>query len=232
MAEYMTDVMSKTGYESLKSQYMKKYPVLGQKTDTCAMNSPEDVIDGGEESDDAFDKSEVANLKEKMTSMEREYDDNRKCLEQRLHQTKRTSDLARNKILTATECLDMFLVDYLKNNNIDEFDPSFKFLVTQYSSLLFTPKCYSVDTENCQVVLSETLFSNIAETNSDISEKIDTFKNHLKEKLSLDFSVRRERRLSMGSGSIRSRIPSVSIKRSNDEQKGNASKCSRPSQSS
>ena len=230
MADYMTDVKVKTGYESLKTQYMKKYPVLGQKNNDVVLNPSEDENECSDDTDDAF--NELANLKEKVVLMEKEYDENRKCLEQRLHQTKRNSDLARNKISTATECLDRFLVDFLKNNEIDEFDPSFKFLVTQYSSLLFTPECYTVDADNGQVILSESLFSSIVEANSELSDKINAFRNHLKDKLSLDFTVRRERRLSMNSGSYRSRLPSVSTKRSNDEPKGNINKCSRPSQSS
>ena len=123
----------------------------------------------------------------------------------------------------------MYLVDFLRSNDIDEFNPSFKFLVSQYSSLLFTPECYTVNADNCQVVLSESLFEKIINSHSDISDKVDSFKNHLKDKLSLNFSVRRDRRLS--TGSFRSRLPSASIKRSNDELKGNLSKCSRPSQS-
>ena len=176
------------------------------------------------------EESEVLKLKEKIVAMEKDHEDNKKCLEQRLHHTKRNGDLARNKISTATECLDMYLVDFLKSNEIDEFNPSLKFLVSQYSSLLFTPECYTVNAENCQVVLSKSLFSNLVDSNIEISEKIDSFKDHLKEKLSLDYSVRRERRLS--TGSFRSRLPSASIKRSNDELQGNPSKLSRPSQSS
>ena len=43
--------------------------------------------------------------------------------------------------------------------------------------------------------------------NPEVSEKIKKFKVHLKEKLSRDFSIRRERRLS--TGSFRSRLPSA-----------------------
>ena len=229
MADYMSEVRTKIGYESLKTQYLKKYPVLGNQSGKSVLAPPNEEIDEHEENSDVFDESELSKMKEKVISMEKEYEDSKKCLEQRLHQTKRNSNLARNKISTATECLDFFLADYLNNNDIDEFNPSFKFLVSQYSSLLFTPECYTVNTENCQVVLSESLFSNLVRSNSEISDKIKYFKNHLTDKLSLDYSVRRERRLS--TGSFRSRLPSASTKRSNDELKGNPSKCSRPSQS-
>ena len=97
-------------------------------------------------------------MRDRIASMEKEHKDSKKCLEQRLHQSKRNGDLARNKIATATECLDMYLVDFLRSNDIDEFNPSFKFLVTQYSSLLFTPDCYTVIIENCQVIVSDSLF--------------------------------------------------------------------------
>ena len=108
MSDYMSDVKCKTGYESLKSQHMKKYLVLGQKTDDIVLTPLDDHNDCGDDTDDAFEAGELANLREKLTSMEKEHEDNRKCLEQRLHQTKRNSDLARNKINTATECLDMY----------------------------------------------------------------------------------------------------------------------------
>ena len=121
----------------------------------------------------------------------------------------------------------MFLIDNLKNREVDEFDPFFKFLVTQYSNLLYTPECYTVNTENCEVTLSEQLFSNVIAANPDVSEKVNIFKSHLKEKLSHDFSVRRERRLS--TGSFRSRLPSIPTKRAHDDIKGNNPKLPRPS---
>ena len=124
----------------------------------------------------------------------------------------------------------MFLIDNLNDKEIDEFHPSFKFLVSQYSSLLFTPECYTVNSENCEVTLSELLFSELMIANPGISEKIKKFKHHLKEKLSLDYSVRRERRLS--SGAFRSRLPSAPLKRGNDESRGNTPKHRRPSHSS
>ena len=216
----MSEVKSNIGYESLKSQYMRKYPMLGQNTP----NNLESVDDESEElNSDPQNDNEVVELKEKLSVMEKEHDENRKNLEQRLHQAKRNSDLAKNKICTATECLDMFLIDYLKSKDIDEFDQSFKFLVTQYSSLLYTPECYTVNAQTSQVTLSDDLFSDLADKNSDISDKISTFKSHLKDKLSLDYSVRRERRLS--STSSRSRLPSFSSKRlNNDVSIGNPTK--------
>ena len=112
----------------------------------------------------------------------------------------------------------MFLVEHLKSKDIDEFDQPFKFLVSQYSTLLYTPECYTANAQTSQVTLSEELFSDIADKHSDISEKIETFKTHMKNKLSFDYSVRRERRLS--SSSSRSRLPSISTKRLNNDIPG------------
>ena len=115
---------------------------------------------------------------------------------------------------------------------VDEFSPTFKFLVSQYSSLLFTPECYTVDPDSNVVTLNENLFSDLkGENNFDfVIEKVKVFENHLKEKLSMDLSIRRERRLSSVSLS-RSRLPSVSAKQSHEESKGNPTKLSRPSSS-
>ena len=224
MSDYMNDIKNKTGYESLKSQFMKKFPALGTRPENSSSvyigNEPEGT------DEEQPKENEIDCLKRKVVTMEKEVEENRKNLEQRLHQAKRNGDLAKNKITTATECLDMFLVDNLKQKDFDEFDQSFKFLVTQYSSLLFTPECYTVNPDSCEVTISENLFSDIVTANPEISDKVCSFKKHLKEKLSLDFSVRRERRLS--TGSFRSRLPSMSTKRGSDESKGNSAKISRP----
>lgn len=222
MSEYMHELKIKTGYESLKSQYMQKYPALGSNNKN---NNEHMDNDASTENSD-----EIANFNEKVVCIEKEAEENRKALEQRLHQARRNGDLARIKISTATECLDMFLVDNLKNKELSEHDPSMKFLVTQYSSLLFTPDCYTVNSDSCEVTLSELLFSDLIAANPEISDKVSKFKVHLKEKLSLDYSVRRERRLS--TGSFRSRLPSILTKRGHDESKGNNPKHPRPSLSS
>ena len=222
MSEYMHELKIKTGYESLKAQYMQKYPALGPKNTNINEQMDEEVT--------VENPDEIANLNEKIVHIEKEADETRKSFEQRLHQAKRNGDLAKNKISTATECLDMFLIDNLKSRELDESDPLLKFLVTQYSSLLYTPECYSVNSDNCEVLLSELLFADLIAANPEISDKVRKFKTHLKEKLSLDYSVRRERRLS--TGSFRSRLPSIPTKRGHDESKGNTPKHPRPSLSS
>ena len=89
---------------------------------------------------------------------------------------------------------------------------------------------YSVNPDTCAITLSDTLFSKLVASNPEIIDRVDSFKSHLKEKLSLDFSVRKERRLS--TGSFRSRLPSLPTKRRSDESKGNTPKHKRSLQSS
>ena len=122
--------------------------------------------------------------------------------EQKAFQTKRSADLARNKISTATECLDMYLKDNLKDPKFDEFSPAYQFLVTQYAALLFTPDLYTINPDTNQITLSENLFSKI--DSPDSQERLVHFKDQLKLKLQHDQSVRRERRNSI-TGIIRPR---------------------------
>ena len=121
----------------------------------------------------------------------------------------------------------MYLIENLCSKEIDEFDASFKFLVSQYSSLLFTPECYTVNPDTNVVMLDDNLFSDLVKDNPSLNDKIDNFKQHLKDKLTLDLSIRKERRLSLGSA--RSRLPSLSSKRSNSESAGNATKVAKGS---
>ena len=105
----------------------------------------------------------------------------------------------------------------------------FKFLETQYSSLLNQPECYSVDPNTKEVKLSDSLFSDIVEAAAEpiYVERITDFKKHLLHKISHDLSVRNERRLS--SSLPRTRTLSNSTKRPSEENKSSKSKIARPS---
>ena len=127
MSDYMLELKNKIGYESLKSQYMQKYPALGPNV-RSNFTSPSDQQMENDDSTQSSD--EVDSLNEKIDILEKEATETKKNLEQCLHQAKRSGDLAKNKISITTECLDMFLIDNLKNKKMDEFDPSFKFLVS------------------------------------------------------------------------------------------------------
>ena len=141
---------------------------------------------------------------------------------------KRSGDLAKNKISTATECLDMFLTDNLKKADFQEFNPPFHFLVSQYSALLYTPDFYSVDIDKKEVTLSEDLFANISVPDPADKDRLCLFKKQLKEKLVMDLSVRQVRRNSNG-GLTRPRLPSNSTKRGNPDDTSNGkSKLARP----
>lgn len=228
MTDYMLELNRKMGYESLKTKHFKAYPVLDK---TVVSNIPDlqcsEEDNGDETIDEVGDaRSEVKILKEKLDLAEKELEESKNTY-QRLHHAKRSSDLARNKIATATECLNMYLIENLCSKEVDEFDPSLKFLVSQYSSLLFTPECYTVNPDTNDVMLCENLFSDLLRDNPCLKDKIDNFKQHLKDKLTLDLSIRKERRLSLGS--VRSRLPSMSSKRSNSESAGNATKVAKGS---
>ena len=207
---------------------MKSYPVLGGNGSTDVMDKHDDEADEDEEAND----SNINSLKQKLETIEKELEEARHSSDQRLHQYKRSSDLAKNKIATATRCLNMYLGETLMTEKVDEFSTTFKFLVSQYSSLLFTPECYTVDPDTNSISLNENLFSDLkGDDNFDfVKEKVKVFENHLKEKLSMDLSIRRERRLSSVTLN-RSRLPSISTKRSHEESKGNPTKLSRPSTS-
>ena len=142
----------------------------------------------------------------------------------------RSSELAKNKMATATECLNMYLTSNLKNDYFDEFNPVFLFLVSQFSSLLPQPEGYTVNPETMNVELSDSLFQNIVEAEPSFTDKISLFKSHLLEKLKLDLTVRKERRMS--NGLTRTRTLSNSTKRPSDDKKSNKTKIARPSQSS
>ena len=147
------------------------------------------------------------------------------AMEQKHFQTKRSVDLARNKISTATAGLDMFLKENIKLATFDEFSPEFQFLITQYSSLLITPECYTVNPESSVVTMSKELFINLADSNPKHTEKLLMFKEKLKDKLEYDLSVRKERRNSSISSLPRPR--SNSTKRMNEDDNTNKLKQAR-----
>ena len=179
---------------------------------------PEDMERRMDKHDDEADEDEEANdsninsLKQKLETVEKELEETRHTSDQRLHQYKRSSDLAKNKIATATRCLNMYLGETLMTEKVDEFSTTFKFLVSQYSSLLFTPEGYTVDPDTNSITLNENLFSDLkGDDNFDfVKEKVKVFENHLKEKLSMDLSIRRERRLSSIGSGARPRLLSTS----------------------
>ena len=64
MSEYMHELKIKTGYESLKSQYMQKYPALGSNNKN---NNEHMDNDASTENSD-----EIANFNEKVVCIEKE----------------------------------------------------------------------------------------------------------------------------------------------------------------
>ncbi len=162
--------------------------------------------------------SETEELRKKADSAEHKY-----------FHMKRSGDLAKNKITTATECLDMFLRENLKKPNFKDFDPTFHFLVTQYSTLLYSPDFYTVDIDKKEVTLSEELFANLTIPDPKEKERLSLFKKELVDKLVMDLSVRQDRRNSVG-GTARPRLLSNPTKRGNpDDMNNGKSKLTRPS---
>ena len=116
------------------------------------------------------------------------------------------------------------------NNDFDEFSPVLKFVVSQYSALLFTPEFYTADNGN--VTFNDSLFSSIS--NDSNRQKLDIFKSHLKAKLEYDLSVRKERRNSL-TGMQRPRVLSGSKRVATDNIQSSLYKSARvppPSSSS
>ena len=95
---------------------------------------------------------------------------------QKLHQEKRSNELAKNKISTATECLTIYLSENLKKDYFDEFNPVFKFLVSQFSSLLCQPQGYIIDPDSKYIKLSENLFNDILQLDPSVADKLSDFK--------------------------------------------------------
>ena len=128
-------------------------------------------------------------------------------------QMKHLCDLSFNKLSTAREALDNFLSDNIHDPQFDEFHPSFKFIVAQYSSLLNSPDHYSVNPENNEVTILTELFACIDRSDPVVSKNLEHFQDQLKLKLELDCAKRVERRNSVGRGR-KSSIPSKSKKKS------------------
>ena len=114
------------------------------------------------------------------------------------------------------------------SNEVNEFDSCFPFLVSQYSSLLFTPECYTVDPTTNVVVLNKNLFKDLKGGEFSLKNSIEVFEQHLIDKLTADLSIRRERRLS-SVGQARPRLSS--IKRPGEENIASKSKIAKPTSS-
>ena len=216
MIDYMLEIKQKTGYESLKSAYIRKFPSLPKCTSVdLRMEENKD-----ENEDDADQQSsEFENLEKKLRDTKTEYD-------QKLSHAKRHTELTNNRINTATKGLDMFLIENLKSEDFNEFSSSFKFMVSQYSTLLSTPEGYTVDQDSNTVVLSDSLFSDILVSHPAMTDKVSEFKCHLKNKLSHDLLIRKERR---NSSNHRPRLLSIPSKRSNsDPSESNPKRIPRP----
>ena len=139
-------------------------------------------------------------------------------------------NLLKNKISTATAGLNMYLKENLSKEYFDEFNPVFKFLVSQFSTLLYQPDCYSVNCENNDVKLADDLFSEMEKSDPSVKEKLQHFKNQLALKIGMDLSIRKERRTS--TSFTRPRTLSNSCKRKDVDQTDSVSKIARPRQSS
>ena len=229
MQDYMLALKTTTGYESLKAAYSNKYPALGHSGKESEIVTNEEIDDDSVKNDNDI----IDQKNQEISKLEKELEEHRSSAHvsaQNLHQSKRACELAKNKIATATECLTMYLADNLGKEYFDEFNPVFKFLVSQFSSLLNQPECYSIDPESKDVKLTDTLFVDIAAADSPAAERLVDFKKHLQQKISFDLSVRNERRLS--TSMTRARTLSNSTKRAADEPKLGKSKIVRPSLSS
>ena len=224
MADYMAEVKRKTGYESLKAAYTKKFPSgLGNPK---VFENPMD-----EEPDDDSDpqESNAQESKEKIKNLEKEFEDYRNEADQKLHQAKRQSDLAKNKIKASKQGLDMFLAENIQRKSFDQSDSTFKFLVMEYSNLLNTPEHYNVNQETCEVNLEWNLFLMIEEAYPEHKDTFDLFKTNLKKKIYSDISIRFERRLSIGQTPTRSRSNSVKRKSISEDDNLPKSKINKPS---
>ena len=215
MLDYMTNLKKETGYESLKSDYAKKFPALGKSKPASTKMMEEHEDDSDETESESITEEEITVARDKINDLQKQLEEQQKQMENDLKTTqeneqkhfnaKRAGDLARNKINTATKCLDKYLEDNLCDPTFDEFSPVLKFLVTQYSALLYSPDFYLVNSETNEVILTGDFLLDL-ET-PETKDKLDIFKEELKSKLELDLSVRRERRISI-SGLNRSRSTS------------------------
>lgn len=223
MIDYMAEIKINRGYESLKTAYLMKFPAINSKK--AAVTMEEELEVDSDEKENPVNSKIIDQKNIAISELEKDLEERQKLFDQKLFSTKRSSDLAKNKISTATTGLDMFLVENMKKPDFDEFNSSFNFLISQYSALLYTPECYTVEEESGEVVLADKLFENILSSNPDLAKPLDSFKKHLKTKLAFDLSVRRERRNS--AGQARPRLMSNKSKRAEDDINGSRSKIAR-----
>ena len=224
MSDYVSQLKLSIGYESLKTAYLKKFPALGQDRVI--------LVEDAEKTEDDEEDKEVSNkeindlkkdLKESLAAVH--------SSDQKLHHSKRANELAKNKISTATAGLNMYLRDNISKEYFDEFNPVFKFLVSQFSTLLYQPDCYSVNCETHEVKLAEDLFIEIEKSDPSVKENLSHFKDQLANKIAMDLSIRKERRTSI-SILNRPRTLSNSCKRKEQEQPESVSKIARPTRPS
>ena len=199
---------------------MKKFPALGQNKVILAEDHEKTEDD---EEDQACQIKVTSDLKKDLLESQAAVHSS----DQKLHHAKRSNELAKNKISTATDGLNWYLHENLSKEYFDEFNPVFKFLVSQFSTLLYQPDCYTVNCESNEVDLSGDLFAEIKKSDPSVKENLQNFKDHLARKISHDLSIRKERRNS--TSFVRPRAVSTSTKRSNEEKNGSKTKIARPS---
>ena len=220
MIDYMADIKITKGYESLKTAYLRKFTTISNTK--AAVTMEEELEIDSDEKENPVNSEIIDEKNITISKLEKDLEERQKLYDQKLFSTKRSSDLAKNKISTATTGLDMFLVENMKKPDFDEFNSSFNFLISQYSALLYTPECYTVKEDSGEVVLADKLFENILSSNTDLAKPLDIFKKQLKIKLAFDLSVRRERRNS--AGQMRPRLMSNKSKRDEDDNNVSRSK--------
>ena len=133
-------------------------------------------------------------------------------LQQQNAQMKHSSCLSQNKLCTVKQALDNLLSESITDPEFNEFNNQFKFIVAQYSSLLSSPDHYSINPDNNEITIHTELFDNYDSSDPTILNNLAHFKDQLKVKLELDYTIRLERRNSVGRGR-KSSIPGLSKKR-------------------
>ena len=126
MSDYMMSVKLNHGYESLKAEYSKKFPTLGNKPPLPTMTESDDDEENPGAPNTQKD-DEIAALEKQVEESITVTEELRKkadSADQKYFHMKRSGDLAKNKITTATECLEMFLRDNLKKPNFKDIDPT------------------------------------------------------------------------------------------------------------
>ena len=189
-------------------------------------------VEDAEKTEDDDDEKEVLN--KEINHLKKDLQESIAAVhssDQKLHHAKRSNELAKNKISTAIAGLTMYLRENLSKEYFDEFNLIFKFLVSQFSTLLNQPDCYTVNCETNEVKLAEDLFIEIEKTDPSVKENLKHFKDHLANKISHDLSIRKERRNSTSFIS-RPRTLSNSCKRKEQEQTESVSKIARPARTS